>query len=574
MADPLDSPVVVDGIVSDEKLANLLGLGTEYAELDFKATIDLADKKQLLELVKDVAAMQARGGYIVGGIDDDGFTSKMLDGVDLKVFDEARLVPKLRKWLPAPLKLITRATERGGHKVIIICIEPHPAGCVFMQKDGAYVEKGQQKCLFREGEVFWRNGTSSVRLDQQGFEQVMAKRIEAEKTTWMREQRQIRRAEEADLAAEAESPSELEAEPSPEVEQRSEPEQKPASTSEPEPASAREPTSTPAPEPAAPAPPASGALGAVNIDLEQDALNRGAIEMARQGDAIGFKHLLNEARARARALIGQDAVDAELSDLLDRLTCLAATFLVYEQAEWFSRTIETFAQIYSMPLKEGDAQRFGYGTQFDPAEVAPRVWLRVIERVYALGALAVREEDWDAVRTLTVQSPRGLLDYDKSWLRHALTIASRAQHLREQKDGQSIELSLLSLAQAVISKLDCLRLDGVAVGDDAILTSLAQFDLLSNIVAIDNAGTLSGGVFYTSFARFRQERVDPIAERLLTDQAMRDALVKRDDDDLAIALRAIGQKAHQVGFVVDGFRSWDYTPVAQFLAEHRPAEEA
>jgi hypothetical protein len=519
VADPL-SPIVLDGVLSDEKLANLLALGTEYAELDFKATIDLSDKRQELELVRDVAGMQARGGYILYGIGDNGKPTGALDDhPDPKLFDDARMVPKLLKWLPEPLRLVTRVTEREGHRVLMLYVERHPTGCVFMEKDGSYTQDGETKFVFRQGDAYWRDGSRTVLIGQRGLEQVIVRRIEDAKASWMDEQREVRRREQAEFEAASKS---------------------------------------------------GGPLGSVNLDLEQADLNAATLELVRSDDDIALRHLLNEARSRAAVLIGRGEVDAQLEDLLDRLACLAATFLVYRQAEPFGRIIELFARIYSMPLKEGDAQRFGHGTQFHPDEVAPRVWLRLVERLYGLGALAVREEDWDAVRTLTSQAPKGLLDYDKNWLRHALTIASRAQHLKEQKNGQAIELSLLSLAQAIVRALDCLRSDGITADDDSILTSLAQFDILSNIVAIDGAGTLGGGVFFTSFARFRQERVNPVVEQLLTDKGMREALFRRDDDDLAIALRAIGDQARQVGFVVDGFRSWDHTPVARFLAEHPP----
>jgi hypothetical protein len=41
--DPLSSPVVVDGVVSEEKVAELLALQTEYPELDHKATTSRAN---------------------------------------------------------------------------------------------------------------------------------------------------------------------------------------------------------------------------------------------------------------------------------------------------------------------------------------------------------------------------------------------------------------------------------------------------------------------------------------------------------------------------------------------------
>ena len=44
--------------------------------------------------------------------------------------------------------------------------------------------------------------------------------------------------------------------------------------------------------------------------------------------------------------------------------------------------------------------------------------------------------------------------------------------------------------------------------------SIAQFDVLSNLVAIDDANSTQLKVFYTNFARFRQDRVQPVVEKL------------------------------------------------------------
>src|SRR4051794_14306032 len=101
--DALSSPVVVDGIVTDEKVAELLGLQAEYPELDYKTAIDLASTEGKVELAKDVGALQARGGYILIGVNGDGTPSGQLDGADPRRFDEANLVPALLRWLPEPL---------------------------------------------------------------------------------------------------------------------------------------------------------------------------------------------------------------------------------------------------------------------------------------------------------------------------------------------------------------------------------------------------------------------------------------------------------------------------------------
>ena len=67
---------------------------------------------------------------------------------------------------------------------------------------------------------------------------------------------------------------------------------------------------------------------------------------------------------------------------------------MYSQEAWFDRIVDILTQIYSMPLREGDADYFLLSPQIDPRLEAPRVWLQVIERVYALGALAVRHAKW------------------------------------------------------------------------------------------------------------------------------------------------------------------------------------
>jgi hypothetical protein len=517
--DPLRSPVVLDSIVSDEKLSELLALGTEYPELDFKGKLDLTIKHDQVELAKDVGAMQVRGGYIVVGAKSDGTLTGELDGADLSRFDEAMLTPMMLKWLPEPLELRARVTARGGHKVVVLYIGPHPSGCAFFSADGIYGKPEVE--VFREGDVFWRDGTRSVRMSQQGLEEVIRRLIDSAKDAWMDEQRDIRRREQVEFEAASKG---------------------------------------------------SGSLGSVNLDLDQAELNVAALELVRRDDDIALRHLLNEALTRARGMIGRGEIDAELNDLLDRLICLAATFLAYKQETWFARLIDTFAGIYSMPVKEGDSSRFAYSSSINPKAIAPRVWLEIIERIYALGALAVREENWGAVRMLTLQQPRKIDMYERNWLRHTVTMASRAEQFQQEEDGRRIEVSLLMLARAVAARLDCLRSDGLEADDDQLLTSLAEFDILSNIVGVDHGGEASKRYFYTNFARFYSARVTPIVKRLLDESDMRAILFERGDGDLAVALSAIGDAARSEGWRFDGFDGWG-PDINAFITENLPPEE-
>jgi hypothetical protein len=513
---------VLDGRLSDEKLAELLGLQAEYPELDFKRRVDPTTTEGLVELALDVGALQVRGAYVVAGVDGSGRPTGDLDDIDPQAFDEATLVPRLVRYLPEPLELRTRVLDRDGHRVVLIYVARSPSGCAIFRGDGQYERDGETVVRFRAGDVFWRNGTRTERLSQGGLEEIIERRIAATKAAWLDEQQEIRRHERGELQIAYESRQSAE-----------------------------------------------GPLGSLSLDLDGESLAAAALELVRAGDDMAMIRLLNDAAARARSAIERGEVETELADVLDKLACLGAAFLAYERQEWFERVVGTLAQIYSMPLGEHDARRFGYATHIDPAEVAPRVWLQLIERIYGLGALAVRLRNWRAVRTLTLQLPERLDDeYDANWLRHALTMASRAQHLDEQ--GQ--HASLLSLARPVIERLSCLRPDGPAPDDEAVITSLARFDVLSNITAIDGAGDVDPRVFWPNFARFRQDRIQPIVERLLTDREMRESLFQGDDAELSLALAAIERVAHQEGFRHDGFMTWTRTPVGDFIEQHRPSE--
>jgi hypothetical protein len=169
---PLQSPVVVDGVVSSEKLAELMALGAEYPELDFKEMLDPTTTEGIVELAVDVGAFQVRGGYIVAGVDNQGAPTGRLDAADISLFDEARLRPKLLRYLPEPLELRTVGHEVHGHTVVVIFVGQHPHGCAIMRAVGQYRSKGKPVVRFRAGDVFWRDGTSSMRMSQQGLDEV------------------------------------------------------------------------------------------------------------------------------------------------------------------------------------------------------------------------------------------------------------------------------------------------------------------------------------------------------------------------------------------------------------------
>jgi hypothetical protein len=508
-------------LVSEEKLRGLLALGAEYAELDFKRKIDLTRTDDTVKLAKHVGAMQVVGVYIVIGADDSGTVTDDMEGVNTSPFDQASLQSKMLQFLERPLNILSRVMtvpddEGVPRTVVIISIGANPRGCAFFRADGNI--EGRNSPLFKAGDVFWRDGTSSVRLSAEGLERVVEQRVAIERQAWIEEQAEIRRAELEALQAAARGREASE-----------------------------------------------GPLGTVTVDLPAEELSLAALDLIRRGDDIAVAHLFREVRARATAAIDHGDLDGSLVQVLDQLVSLASTFMTYSQESWFSRAIDVFVQIYEYPATPENIRSFGYSTSIDPNEPAPQVWLKIIERISALGGLAVRTENWSYVRTLTLQLPRLLAqnEYDHNWLRHGLTMASRATHF--EREGQ--ELNLVFMALELAKESPSLRSDGIDPESDELLTSIATFDFLYNVIAASNAGDAfsPGATFYPSFSQLYQSRIQTIADRLVREEQLQGVLLEDDVPGLAGALEIVGEYATTQGWRYDGFHGWSETPVGEWL---------
>jgi hypothetical protein len=524
---PPDPPTnrTTDGELSDERIAQLLRLQAEGDQLDYKEKIGLSGR-DLVELAKDVGAMSVRGGHILGGVDEQGRPTGLMDEADRRPFDEASLRSKLRKYLPDSARLRSRVVERDGHLIFAIHVEPNPQGCSVFISPGQYETDKGTKTVFSAGDIFWRDGTSSTRISPEGLEAVIEQRVASRKDEWMAEQQELRRRDREELERHAQA-RQL----------------------------------------------GQGPLGSVSLDLPADELTRAVLDLVRTGDRIALLHLLNEAASRTKLKAAAGEVDDVLLDALDKLTCLASAFLEYEQDEWLGRVIEVFNAVYSAAFRGRDSTWYGYQGSIRADDPGPKVWLEIMERVFALGALAVRRGNWSAVRLLATQLPEALVEagYEKNWFRHAVTMASRATHLHQQDpDNPGTIVNLISLARSQAARVSCLRSDGVDPDDDTLLTSVAQFDFLANVAAAGDAHSVEGHVIYPSFARLRQRRIQPIADRLVADEKMRKEVFPLNDEDLAVALREIGRRAAAEGWASDGFEGWDGTATGAFIAEHNP----
>ena len=243
---------------------------------------------------------------------------------------------------------------------------------------------------------------------------------------------------------------------------------------------------------------------------------------------------------------------------------LAATFLDLDRFAWLRGTVDAFAAIYDLAF-ENEQEIIN-----EPPKPAAELWLTIVERVEALGALAVRREDWPAIHYLASRKPGGMHSMYASWLRHATTIVNRAG-LVPEANGAEPAVSMISRARDIVRHLSCLRPD-LEAEDDRILTSLNQFDFLACVAALattNNSGP--SGVYYPHFAKFYGSRTQPAAERLITDKTLRDQIYPESEQQLADALHQIDNTAREVGFAFDGWEG--YTPlVREFVRANLPAD--
>lgn len=290
------------------------------------------------------------------------------------------------------------------------------------------------------------------------------------------------------------------------------------------------------------------------------------MEQLRQDDDIPLRLMLDRATNDAARLLEASEEESELATLLGRLACLAALLMQLEQKELLRLVVQELVHVYDLGFDANGQTRGGLKIS------SPRLWLAAIERVMGLGALAVRRKDWQSVRDLVLQKGAGEdfdADYYNNWVRHAVTMAHRAGLLGTPRGGGE-SVSLISESWKVVQETDCLH-TGLEPGDERILNSLCQFDVLAAITAIGEARDTSDRNFYPSFSRFYSHRAAAVVEELLRDSKMRAVIFPLPDGELALALQAIDSLARSEGWRFAGWHGFPQS-VQSFISENLPPD--
>jgi hypothetical protein len=515
----------IEPVVTAEKLSRLLAEQVESESLDFKQVCDLNDRRGLVEIAKDVGAMMGTGGYIVIGVDDRGALTTEMTTKLASLFDEANLRQKLIHYLTAPFTVLCGTHDRDGKIVVLVYVAPHPDGFAIFKADGCYDVEGHDgkprtKTVFNRGDVFVRHGTSSERWDQSDPPRLFRRRDER-----IREETRAEFAKTIAAIGQGTQAQQI----------------------------------------------AAGPAAAVTWQLDEATFIAVTSELIRREDRAPLRLLLLGASGDAFQAVNAGDIDT-VRTILDRLTSLAAQAITFENDGLIQRTIRTVLAIYRLGFDTNGTQRL------DLALPPALLWVEIVGRIEALGALAVRLDEWDSVRLLALQKPheRGPSPY-VSWLRHGQVEGSRAGFLANE-DGEKVIGALVARARTHANRLPVLRPDrpqddahnpdaeDTTAVYDSLLDSICQFDALRCIIAMIESGeTTRGAQFYPSFAAYNFDRTKPIIARLVTDSRVRHTLLPDATDGvLRTAIATLQSLSEQeVWYRLD---SLDLsTPVAKFM---------
>lgn len=519
----VDDAIVVEPVVTAEKLASVLAVGCELAELDFKSVVDLDNHSELVEFAKDVAALRSCGGYLVVGVDDQGEIVGLNEELAAK-FDEANLRQKLEKFLQ-PTGVVTARHAVDGKHVVLVYVPSHPLGFTVVKSLGEYTRPGGgQKIILRPGDVFVRHGTSSERWVEADVEALLRPRDAL--------LRESHRAEFAAMVAAIQSGAQGQLI-------------------------------------------ASGPGQSLVWQLDQASFDATVVELLRRDDRVPVRLFLVRTPGEMQASANRGDRD-EVNAILDRLASLGAVALTLGRADLADDVIETLANIYEATANAS--------TPMDDAKPVPRqfAWLDILARAVALGGLAVVLKQWATVRVLALQpAPDG---WYATWLRHGLTEAARANSFPTTTSGHPEQGALIPLARRVAHRLPALRpyapnddgYDPTPGADippsDPILDSLCAFDALASLVVLSDLpdSRFDGHRYYPSFGHYISRRSEPYWARVLKDPGMRDALLPDvDDEKLGQAMATVAQVAHTLAEARWGIWDINDDTVGQFIRDWR-----
>lgn len=164
--------------VTKECLRSRLAVNGEADNLDFKQTIDLGNKRDKVEITRDVLAFaNSGGGHIIFGVSDDHHLIGLPSSARV---DTTHVHNAIRKYVEVEVTLMAATYDlessqwEGVRRFAIVYVAPFTRGsAVVPRADGQYTDdRGNNKLVFQAGDIFQRRGAQSCRADQAFYDRL------------------------------------------------------------------------------------------------------------------------------------------------------------------------------------------------------------------------------------------------------------------------------------------------------------------------------------------------------------------------------------------------------------------
>lgn len=282
-------------------------------------------------------------------------------------------------------------------------------------------------------------------------------------------------------------------------------------------------------------------------------------------DKIGLQELIRVGVGSARNRLRQHQSDTSSVDLLeddpqvvlilDRLTQLGIVLLEHDVHEIWDTLVNGLVEVYRAPLPTVR----GYDS------VSPhtaRILVRIIQRVFTLGAYAVKRQRFELLSTLVLQKPAEDDDY-YYWSTHAGTMAARADI-----EGAFKGRSLIGPASEMLRT----KPEFFVLFDDnmdSVVNSMCQFDLFQCLVISHNTRDLHR--CYPNFGGYWNQRTLPLVRDLCIGGKARQALNDISNSELANLLVQLDRYAGSEFFRVNGWRprTWLDPEIIAFIEKYQ-----
>ncbi len=168
------------------QLQNALEASYETSFVEFKEKLDVGNKGDWVEVIKDLVAMaNSGGGFILFGVDDNAKpTGESVEAIIS--YDASRIGDKICKFTDTPFGDFTlQPALKAGVPIAVIQISASRIPLVFTT-DGQYTNPhGDEKFAFRKGTVYFRHGAKSEPGTTGDLQALIERELERIKHSWL-----------------------------------------------------------------------------------------------------------------------------------------------------------------------------------------------------------------------------------------------------------------------------------------------------------------------------------------------------------------------------------------------------